>query len=340
MWIEIFRSGTHVDSAGKSESYDAEKLDHIAELYNRKVGESSSFEAPVVKGHPVSDAPAYGWVERLARRGDKLVAKIKDMSEEIIEQTGKGMFKKVSMSIYPDYMLRHVGLLGAVPPAVKGLRNISFSDELEYKEYSAEDQADESTIVDMESLEDQDQTTAQPPTSQAGEQKLSDMTKEMEELRSQCAVLEEDNRQMAESMGSYSEQIKQMETESRRKDFEEYVNSLISDPEGAKITPAQCDSLIDLLESASIQDKNRVSDFSESNSQIDKIKAFINTLPNLDLSEQFEGSEFSENDIPDFETDAYNVSQDRLELHRQAIELQRGTPGMNYEEAVYFARKM
>ena len=325
MWIEIFRSGTHVDSAGKSESYDAEKLEHIAELYNRKVGESSSFEAPIVKGHPTSDAPAYGWVERLSRRGDKLVAKIKDMSDEIIEQTGKGMFKKVSMSIYPDYMLRHVGLLGAVPPAVKGLRNISFSDELEYKEYSAEDQ---------------DQTAPQPPPSQAGEQESSDMMKEMDELRSQCAVLEEDKRQMSESIGNYSEQIKQMETDGRRKDFEEYVSSLVSDPNGAKITPAQCDSLIDLLESASLHDKNAASDFSESISQIDKIKAFINSLPIIALSEQFGRVEFAESDIPDFDSDAYNVSQDRLELHRQARELQRGTPGMNYEEAVYFARKM
>ncbi|MDA3844032.1 MAG: hypothetical protein PF588_06665 [Candidatus Kapabacteria bacterium] len=326
MWIEIFRSGTHVDSAGKSESYDAEKLEHIAELYNRKVGESSSFEAPIVKGHPASDAPAYGWVERLARRGDKLVAKIKDMSEEIIEQTGKGMFKKVSMSIYPDYMLRHVGLLGAVPPAVKGLRNISFSEELEYKEYSGGDQTEE--------------TTPQPPPSQAGEQESSDMLKEMEELRSQCAVLEEDNRQMTESVANYNEQIKQMETDSRRKDFEEYVSSLVSDPKGAKITPAQCDSLIDLLESASARDTNAGSDFRESISQIDKIKSFINSLPIIPLSEQFGDTEFAESDIPEFDTDAYNVSQDRLELHRQARELQRGTPGMNYEEAVYFARKM
>ncbi|WP_275100142.1 peptidase [Sedimenticola hydrogenitrophicus] len=51
----------------------------------------------------------------------------------------KGRFKKVSASFYPPthpanpvpgvYYLRHVGFLGAQPPAVKGLKAVEFADE-------------------------------------------------------------------------------------------------------------------------------------------------------------------------------------------------------------------
>ncbi|MGA2296016.1 MAG: hypothetical protein ABSG15_00525 [FCB group bacterium] len=118
MWLEIFKTGNQTDSSGNLEAYTEEKLDKIAEIYNSKVQESSSYEAPLVKGHPASSEPAYGWVERLARRGNTLLAKIKEVSPELVEQVKKGMYKKISMSIYKDMLLRHVGLLGAVPPAV------------------------------------------------------------------------------------------------------------------------------------------------------------------------------------------------------------------------------
>jgi hypothetical protein len=41
----------------------------------------------------------------------------------------QGLFKKRSISVYPDGTLRHVGFLGAQPPALKGLADFAFKDE-------------------------------------------------------------------------------------------------------------------------------------------------------------------------------------------------------------------
>ena len=100
MWIEIFRTGNHTSSNGTSENYTLESLNEIANNYNNKLLESDSFMAPLVKGHPNSDAPAYGWVSKLARKGDTLLAKIKDISNEVIDEVKSGKFKKISISLY------------------------------------------------------------------------------------------------------------------------------------------------------------------------------------------------------------------------------------------------
>lgn len=138
MWLEIFKKGIHKDSKGRERDFSEDFLDEISQKYNESIARDSSLEAPLVKGHPKSNEPAYGWIEKLSRKGDRLLAKIKDLSPELTEQIRKGMFKKVSMAIYPDNMLRHVGLLGAFPPAVKGLKYIEFEDEGDLFSYAEE----------------------------------------------------------------------------------------------------------------------------------------------------------------------------------------------------------
>jgi hypothetical protein len=131
MWIEIFRSGEHTSSNGNTQSYSAQDLSEIANKYNNKLKEDPAYKAPLVKGHPSDDAPAYGWIEMLTRKGDKLLAKVKDISSDIISQVRDGSFKKVSISLHNDKMLRHVGLLGSATPAVQGLKPIEFEEQKE-----------------------------------------------------------------------------------------------------------------------------------------------------------------------------------------------------------------
>ncbi len=122
-WIPIFKTGTHTDSNGNKKTWTQADLDHIVASYN-----PANHEAPVVIGHPKDNAPAYGWVEALKRDGEMLLAKPKDLVTEFVEMLKKKMFKKRSMSLYPDGTLRHIGFLGAMPPAVKGLPDIAFGD--------------------------------------------------------------------------------------------------------------------------------------------------------------------------------------------------------------------
>lgn len=125
-YIEIFRGGKQTDSAGKEHDGDA-LIETAASSFN-----TAAHEPPAVIGHPKDNAPAYAWVEDLKTEvvdGSKiLLAKFKQVVPEFEEMVKKGLFKKRSASFYPDGRLRHVGFLGAMPPAVKGLADIPFSE--------------------------------------------------------------------------------------------------------------------------------------------------------------------------------------------------------------------
>jgi len=127
-WIQVFKPGTHIDSEGVERVYTIDDVTAIANTYNEAIATDSSLEAPIVKGHPENEDPAYGWVEKLKVEGEILWAKLKDVVPSFAEEVNNGMFKKVSISTYADGMLRHIGFLGAVPPAVKGLQNVSFAE--------------------------------------------------------------------------------------------------------------------------------------------------------------------------------------------------------------------
>ena len=118
----IFKTGIHRDSEGRERTWTGADLDHIVASYDPAL-----HEAPVVIGHPRENAPAYGWVKGLSREGGILFADA-DLVPEFDEMVRKGLFKKRSISLYEDGTLRHIGFLGAVPPAIKGLPDIRFGE--------------------------------------------------------------------------------------------------------------------------------------------------------------------------------------------------------------------
>lgn len=126
-WIPVFRTGTHTDSNGNTRIWGENDLDSIVSKYD-----PSHHEAPIVIGHPKDNSPAWGWIESLKREGDILLAKPKNLINEFVDMLKKGMFKKRSISIYPDGTLRHIGFLGAIPPSVKGLPDINFKGGEKY----------------------------------------------------------------------------------------------------------------------------------------------------------------------------------------------------------------
>ena len=122
-WIEIFEGGPQTASDGTV--VDGDKfIEKALSSFDVK-----KHEPPAVIGHPEIDKPAYAWVEGLKREGAFLMAKFTDIDPDFENMVEKGRFKKRSAAFYPDGRLKHVGFLGAAPPAVKGLKNISFSTD-------------------------------------------------------------------------------------------------------------------------------------------------------------------------------------------------------------------
>lgn len=294
MWIEIFRTGMHKDSSGRKVEYDSAALDRITRLYNDRVTESASYQAPLVKGHPKDNDPAFGWVKRLKRNGDKIVADIHNISEDLIEEVKKGMFKKVSIALYPDLLLRHIGLLGAFPPAVKGLKPVTFADTTELTEFNTDFEFNER------------------------ESNLFDLEIENEELRT--------------SLNTANEMKDEAEKKYRTRDFREFCNSLLESDKGAVILPAQTKPLMDLLEMAFHADNAEYREEGILNSIMDFVSNLSPQFSIDSTRESTKNTIHNFNEYTDFSDKM--VSEERLLLHEKAIELLTSEPTLSYEEAV------
>lgn len=131
--LQIFKPGRHTAMSGAELAFSESDLAATAAAYNVALS-----EAPIVVGHPAADAPAYGWIRSLAFAEGGLEAEPDQVDPAFAEMVAAGRFKKISASFYPPespknpvpgvYYLRHVGFLGAQPPAVKGLRAPSFAE--------------------------------------------------------------------------------------------------------------------------------------------------------------------------------------------------------------------
>lgn len=195
-WIAIARTGTFQDSEGRDQTFNAADLDAIAANYD-----PARLEAPLVFGHPKDSAPAYGWVTGLKRDGQKLFARLASVPGEVRELVGKGRYRYVSMSLTPDRKsLRHVGLLGAVPPAIDGLGPVELAGEpgIIINFASEEDAARDGGAPDHPD-------NASPRTGRAGErhQKGGDMPTP-EELQQQIGALQ----QQVEALKAENSQLK------------------------------------------------------------------------------------------------------------------------------------
>jgi len=131
--LHIFKPGTHTAMNGVSFDFSESDLAATVQAYDPAL-----HEAPMVIGHPKHDAPAAGWIKSLTATAQGLIAEPQQVDATFAEQVARGSYKKISASFYhPDaannpvpgvYYLRHVGFLGAQPPAVKGLRPIELAD--------------------------------------------------------------------------------------------------------------------------------------------------------------------------------------------------------------------
>ncbi|MBN9696856.1 MAG: hypothetical protein J0L85_13770 [Zoogloea sp.] len=135
---------------GQPIEFTASHLDASAAAYD-----PAKWRAPLVVGHPKTNAPAYGWVDKLASLPIGLEADPADVEPAFAEMVNAKRFANISASFWaPDapgnpvpgvYYLRHVGFLGAVPPSIKGLRTPEFGDSadgiVEFSEWDDVDNA-------------------------------------------------------------------------------------------------------------------------------------------------------------------------------------------------------
>jgi hypothetical protein len=95
--IEVFRPGTFKPMSGDPISYSAADLKAIADAYDPELA-----PAPVVVGHPDTDAPAFGWIEGLDYDASvgRLFANLHQIEPAFADAVKAGRYRKVSMAFF------------------------------------------------------------------------------------------------------------------------------------------------------------------------------------------------------------------------------------------------
>lgn len=248
--IAFLKKGTFKDSNGKEHTFSDADLDTIVAKYD-----PSQHEAPEVIGHPKTDAPAWGWVKGVKREGDLLFYEPGQRVSEFQQMIDNGMFKKRSAALYPDLTLKHIGWLGAQPPAVKGLPDpVTFAEGEEIVIEFSEFAEDPGMIGKMKTMlgEMLDMVSGKkkkpedPPKAGGVEmsKKEEDMGK-IEELEQQLADEKRKVAEFAESEKANKDRLLKIEADNRRKDFAAFCEGLTKE---GKLPPAVVPQVLDFME--------------------------------------------------------------------------------------------
>jgi len=270
--VELFRTGTHTDSEGRSREWTLDDLKKIVSRYN-----PANEEAPAVIGHPKQTAPAYGWLEQVKLVGNRILGDFYQVADEFIAALKAGRFKKRSISLDRELRIQHVGFLGAALPGVTGLKDIEFSASAEFESYEfttnegskpKEDDMDELTkalakIKELETALD---------TANAEIKKLKDDGLEAD-YKKQIDAANTKAKEAIDALNEYKKKAADSDLESR-------VDALIKD---GKLLPA--DKNDTLAFAKSMDGEEATMDFSKDDGTAEKVSPRERYLRRLEAAE-------------------------------------------------------
>ncbi len=312
--LSIFRTGTHVASNGKRLTFDDATLRASVAAYDPE-----THEAPIVVGHPATDAPAYGWIAKVEYDDGVMRALPAQVEPQFSELVKAGRYKKISASFYePDspanpkpgvFYLRHVGFLGAAAPAVKGLKQIEFtSDDEGVVEFAWSERENASLwrslrdwIIDKFSLEEADRVVPPRAVGLLEQEAAQDKTpsfsdpepKELPtvtglskaELDQRAAEIDAREAAVKQKEVDFAEQQAQSERAARSKVATQYVEGLVNT---GKIMPRHKAGLVALISGLPAEPI----EFAEGDAQVTKpapdvLREVLDALPTqIDYSER------------------------------------------------------
>lgn len=366
--LHIFKPGRQTAMSGAVLDFSESDLAASASAYDPAL-----HEAPIVIGHPKHDAPAYGWVKSLAAGSNGLTAEPHQVDAAFAELVAAGRYKKISASFYlPDapnnpapgvYYLRHVGFLGAQPPAVKGLKQAEFGDAeagvVEFGDWDdiqnaslwrrmrewligqfGLDEADkvipDYTVANLESSARQDDE----PRAAFAEPASLNPTEENPVTPEQKAALEAENAQLKQRLAETEAREKAAAADKRHGEHLAYAEQLIGE---GKLAPKHKDAVVAFLDFA---DGESAVEFGEGESKQplgSAFKGFLAELPKVvEFGEHATKDKTAQGASGSVEFAApagYEVSADSLALHNKALAYQEAHPGTDYLTAVMTVEK-
>lgn len=361
--LEIFKAGKHTAMGGQRLAFSAADLRDTVAAYD-----PAKHEAPLVVGHPGIDAPAYGWVKGLNFAGGVLFADADQVDPAFAGMVNDGRFKKVSASFYrPDapnnpapgvYYLRHVGFLGAQPPAVRGLKSASFAAAeegvVEFGDWTdrveaglwrkmrewiigkfGQEEADKAlpgwdvdAVQNDAAQEDREPVTA-PAFGEKRQKEEEGMTQV--ELAARAAALREQEAAFAEREGK----LKQQEQAARHREHLAFAEGLAA---AGKLLPAQKAQAVAMLDYAAGLEGGVVEfgegEAKQSLAMADALKTFLGAQPKIVQFGEIAKPEGAASHADFAAPPGSEVNPETLALHAKAIAYQHKNPGTDYMAAV------
>lgn len=358
--IEVFRPGTFTPMNGAPITYSAGDLRAIADAYDPETA-----PAPIVVGHPDTDAPAYGWIRAFHYddQGERLMADLDEIEPQFADLVKGGRFKKVSMAFFSPaqphnpvpgtWYPKHVGFLGAAAPAVSGLRNAKFAAPADavftaaFGERGFEETASilrtlRDYLIEKFGMEDADK--ALPPYRLEWLGEIDIETKSVEpsfaappttlKPQKEPAVPPTDPAFAAREadLATREAAIAAREEKATHDEATAFAEGLVTD---GKLLPASKDQVVAVLAALP---KGATVAFAEGGQKVDLAKAVRDIL-----SAQPKVVQFGETDLGDdpsgsasaqFAADGKSVDATGLATHEKALAYQRAHPGTEYLAAV------
>lgn len=132
--FKIFRPGKHTAACGTVVEFTEQQLLDAVKVYSPTL-----YATPMVIGHPKQEDRAYGWAASLSYSDGHLWVNPEHVEPQFAELVEQKAFRNRSASWYmPDHpnnpspgnlYPKHIGFLGAVPPSLKGLGDIQFTEQ-------------------------------------------------------------------------------------------------------------------------------------------------------------------------------------------------------------------
>lgn len=276
--VEIFASGEW-----NEDKYSENDLDQIVTAFE----ETKAISKPYLKlGHGAKQSllahdelPAAGYVERIYRRGKKILADFVDIPSKIFDLIEKRAYTGVSSEIFVNfksngkvypYALKAVALLGAATKAVHSLNDIlaryseNHQESVEAEMIKAyEFEVSENSEINTTSKEDTDMATLEEVMRQNAnlEAKMKSLESENAELEKDFSIREENIKKLELQVKEYKDKfeaseakILAIEKETREKEIESEVKEY---SKSGKIVPAQEPFLIELLKNVQMNTETK-----------------------------------------------------------------------------------
>lgn len=375
--LHVFRAGKHTATDGKQYTFSEADVADMVASYDPALA-----RAPLVVGHPKTDDPAYGWAAGFNHTGGEVFATPEAVDPQFAEMVNDQRFSTISLSVYlPDtpgnpkpghHYPRHIGFLGAQPPAVKGLQRPQFAEGDGAIEFSmplprritslghylkrlfqglrdraiesdgtekAEQQIPQWCIdgIAEATADDDDIHTA---FAEAANTTILEKTMNQKTQGSDAPDFAEQQRQL-DTRGAELERrekdLEAREASARRADAAEFAEQLV---QAGKVLPRQQAGVVELLLAFPA---GTVLNFAETEGQAATdhdapalLRTFLDDLPKrVDFSEKSGGQDNGTVATADFAApEGTVVDAGRMELHSKAVAYQRQHPGTDYIAAV------